>query len=234
MKRFVLIAVGVVVLLVGGIVAYGFATLSRAQGGLPQWDGEVELQGLGAEVRVRRGETGAPFIEAATEADLFFAQGFVHAQDRFWQMAITRRSTLGRLSEWFGSVTLPSDRIARMFGWAEMARRSFEALPDGDRALMEAYASGVNAWLTGPAYRRPPEMVVLHIDPEPWRAEDAFLVVYAMHRTLANAGTEFDRTALALSGADPEAMEILVGTAGIWHSKDVVRALARLLPTVSA
>lgn len=209
-KRILLWAVVVLFALVGGIAAYGALTLSRAQGGLPEWDGEVGLDGLVADVRIRRDGTGTPFIEAETEKDLLFAQGFVHAQDRFWQMAVGRQAALGGLSEWLGALTVSADRVARMWGWVELADRSFEALPAEDRELMEAYAAGVNAWLAGPTYRRPPEMVILHVDPEPWQARDAFLVIYSLHRLLAAPGSERDQASLALNGAEPEAIDILV------------------------
>lgn len=193
MKRILLRSVVVLLVVVLLPVAYFGLTLFRASGGLPQWDGDLQVPGLDAQVEVIRDQNGIPFIEAATERDLYFAQGFVHAQDRFWQMALTRHAMAGRLAEWMGTLAVRSDRIARMWGWHKLAQQSLEALPNDDRELMEAYAQGVNAWLNGAAYRRPPEMVILHIKPERWRAEDGFLIGYSMHQLLAGTGSEQGR-----------------------------------------
>ena len=124
MKRILLrIAAGI-----GGLglllLLYVGITLLSARGGLPQWDGKLAVQGLDDRVEIVRDEHGIPFIEAATERDLYFAQGFVHAQDRFWQMALARRSSQGRLSEWLGAVAVAGDRSARVWNWTEHAERS--------------------------------------------------------------------------------------------------------------
>jgi penicillin amidase len=190
MKKLLVRSLLGVAALVVALVLYLWIPIARAGAGLPEWDGVATLEGLEAEVTVTRSEYGTPFIEAETQADLYFAQGFVHAQDRFWQMAVGRRAAVGRLSEWLGAAALPADRRARMWGWADLAERSFAALPAEDRALLEAYAAGVNAWLKSPQYRRPPEMRILHVSPEPWRASDAFMAVYNMHMMLRGNGSE--------------------------------------------
>jgi penicillin amidase len=92
-----------------------------------------------------RDEHGIPYIEATTERDLYFAQGFVHAQDRFWRMALARRTGQGRLSQWFGPMTLSADRTARWFDWSAHAERAWTSVPDAEKSVLEAYAAGVDA-----------------------------------------------------------------------------------------
>jgi penicillin amidase len=208
-KRMLIWGLGALTTVMVLVVAYAGLTYWRATGGLPELDGTLTVDGLDAPAQVIRDEHGIPYIEASTERDLYFAQGFVHAQDRFWQMALARRSSQGRLAEWLGAIGLPSDRSARIWGWTQHAQRSWDALPNAERALLDAYAAGVNAWLEGPAYQRPPEMKILHVHPEPWRPEDAFLVSYPMWLRLQNGGSELRRSLALASGADSAAAEIL-------------------------
>lgn len=137
------IVAGVIVLalVAGGFVMY---TVHRS---FPQVDGTIEAAGLGAEVTVQRDALGIPTITAATSADLFFAQGYVHAQDRFWEMDFRRHVTSGRLSELFGESQLPTDRFLRTLGWRQIAEEEVAALDDATRGYYEAYADGVNAYL---------------------------------------------------------------------------------------
>lgn len=209
MKRILIRSVVGILALIAIVVAYVAITLARAGGGLPQWDGTVEVTGLDDVAEIIRDQDGIPFIRADSERDLYFAQGFVHAQDRFWQMALSRQTMDGRLAEWLGGMGLLSDRTARMYGWSHLAQRSLEALADDDRDLLEAYAAGVNAWLESPAFRRPPEMVILHIQPEHWKASDAFLVIYQVHRMLSSSGLEAFRTVFDNSDSPPSAVEML-------------------------
>ena len=148
-------------------------TLWRAHGGLPEWNGDVAVAGLDGPVEILRDTNGVAYIKASTRRDAMFAQGFVHAQDRFWQMSLTRQTMAGRLAEWMGRPALDSDRYMRHFAGEDMARRLLDQFPEEERPLLEAYAAGVNAWLDSPAYRRPPEMVILHIHPEHWRPDDS-------------------------------------------------------------
>ncbi len=177
-------------LLVAAALLYIGVPVLRAGAGLPVWDGSTTVAGLDHEVTITRSEYGTPFTEAETQADLYFAQGFVHAQDRFWQMAMGRRLALGRLAEWLGAPALAADRYSRMWMWRDLAVRSYEALAAEERALLDAYAAGVNAWLEGPLYRRPPEMRVLHVHPEPWKGSDALLIMFNVHAMLRGNGSE--------------------------------------------
>ena len=209
MKRILIKSVMGILALFIIIVVYIAITLARAGGGLPEWNGTVEVAGLNNVVEITRDQDGIPFIRADSERDLYFAQGFIHAQDRFWQMALSRQTAEGRLAEWLGAMGLLSDRMARMYGWSHLAQSSLEALAKDDRDILEAYAAGVNAWLESPAFRRPPEMVVLHVQPERWKASDAFLTTYQFHRLLSGPGLEGLRAFSENTDSPPSAIDML-------------------------
>ncbi len=132
------------VLLVAAIVFGAWLWLTRQP--YPQTRGRIRLQGLTAEVEVLRDRYGVPHIYARSAEDLFFAQGFVHAQDRFWQMEFWRRISSGRLSELFGKSTLETDKFLRTLGVYRVAQREVELLSPDTRRYLEAYAAGVNAY----------------------------------------------------------------------------------------
>jgi penicillin amidase len=117
------------------------------QRSFPQTSGELVLPGLDAEVEVLRDRLGIPTIVADTSHDLFFAQGFVHAQDRFWEMDVRRHITAGRLSEMFGSSQVETDEFVRTLGWRQVAEQELQLLSDETLAALQAYADGVNAYL---------------------------------------------------------------------------------------
>ena len=135
---------------------------------LPQVDGELRLPGLSAPVTVRRDALGVPHIEAASVPDLMRAQGYVTAQDRMWQMDLLRRRAKGQLAEAFGPAALVADRDVRTLGLGDAARRAWPHVPPDLRALVEAYADGVNAWLSTHADALPLEFRVLRYAPGPW------------------------------------------------------------------
>ena len=115
----------------------------------PQVNGEVRISGLQAPVDIYRDEEGIPHIYAANTHDLFFAQGYVHAQDRFWQMDFNRQVGSGRLAEMFGEETLDTDRFLRTLGWARVVHQEIEQMDPENLAVMQAYADGVNAYIEG-------------------------------------------------------------------------------------
>ncbi|MCK7593052.1 penicillin acylase family protein [Pseudomarimonas salicorniae] len=180
----------------------------QAHGGLPRWEGEQQVAGLEGSVTIRRDAQGIPHIRAGSLRDAVFAQGFVHAQDRFWQLSLVRQRAAGRLSEWFGGVALRGDALQRMTGGEPRARRLFDVIPAEERKLLQAYADGVNAWLDSDLFRTPPEMRLLHVDAEPWRAEDVFLVYQQVHDTLSSWGNEVIRARVAANAADPAALDM--------------------------
>jgi penicillin amidase len=167
----ILLAVVVIVSVVGlAGAAYGAVTIRRPW---PQTDGTVQLDGLEGKATVIRDSWGIPHIYAATPHDLFLAQGYVHAQDRFWQMEFSRRIGAGRLAEILGESALGSDRFIRTVGWHRTAAREVELLDAESRAALEAYAAGVNAYVSTHRGRLGLEFTILGLtgvdfEPEPW------------------------------------------------------------------
>jgi penicillin amidase len=142
---------------------------------LPQLSGSLALDGLKAPVQIMRDGYGIPHIFAENDPDALFALGYVHAQDRLWQMEQTRRAGAGRLSEIFGKSTLTFDRISRTLGLARMAEASIASLDPDARALLDAYCAGVNAYIRGHRGAWPLEFTLLSVTPEPWRPADSIV-----------------------------------------------------------
>src|SRR4030042_655227 len=113
----------------------------------PQIDSEISVAGLDGPVDIYRDQMGIPHIYASTTHDLFFAQGYIHAQDRFWQMDFWRHIGSGKLSEMFGESQLATDKFLRTLGWARIAQQELYEMTPGETALLQAYADGVNAYL---------------------------------------------------------------------------------------
>jgi len=181
LKHYILAAVAVVVLLPMA-VAYGVLRDS-----LPPLDGTVPAAGLGAPVKIQRDPLGVVTLEAANRLDLAYATGFVHGQDRFFQMDLSRRLAAGELSELFGKVALEQDRQIRLFRFRKLSREVLQRNSAEQRAIVEAYAKGVNAGLQS-LHSRPWEYWLLGAPPAPWKPEDTVLVVYSMWWDLQGNG----------------------------------------------
>ncbi|HEC22225.1 MAG TPA: penicillin acylase family protein [Chloroflexi bacterium] len=158
----------VIALILGGV------WLGISRRAYPRTRGTVELQGLTAPVEIYRDRYGVPHIYAQTAEDLFFAQGYVHAQDRYWQMEFWRRIGAGRLSEFFGEATLSSDIFLRTMGFARIAEQEYALADPETRRALEAYAAGVNAYTQS---RRPAQLGLefallqwmgVEVEIEPW------------------------------------------------------------------
>ena len=169
---------------------------------LPDVDGRITAAGLSAPVDVVRDRRGVPHIYAASSEDAYFALGYVHAQDRLWQMEMMRRLGAGRLSEVVGRRALDTDRFMRLLGLYRLAEIQYGRLSPEVRRALDAYAAGVNAWLEGRGGALPPEFVVTGHAPEPWRPADSLLWARIM--------------AMRLSGN--------------WHDEVLRARLARRLP----
>jgi len=156
----------------------------RAHACLPQLDGTIRLPGLKGTVEVFRDARGVPHIRAGSLEDLVFAQGYVTAQDRLWQMDLSRRIAQGRLSELFGPRTLPNDIENRTLGLEQAARHGVEDLGPEDRKLLRDYARGINAFLSAHQDRLPIEFLLLHYHPEPWRESDSLDIALNMTKLL--------------------------------------------------
>jgi len=194
------IVAGLIVLaLIGvGTIAY---TVQRS---FPQVSGELALKGLEGEVTVQRDGLGIPVITADGAHDLFYAQGYVHAQDRFWEMDFRRHVTSGRVAELFGESQLATDKFLRTLGWREVAEQEVEALDESVRGYYDAYAEGVNAYLAdhqGAAASL--EYAVLGLqnpdyEIEPWTPADSVAWLKAMAWDLrGNIETETERAIMA-------------------------------------
>jgi penicillin amidase len=143
--------------------------------------------GLQGQVEVIRDRWGVPHIYTNSPQDLFFAQGFVHAQDRLFQMEIFRRMALGRLSELFGEISLDTDRAVRIFGFHRLGKVDCENASQDLQDILQAYADGVNAFLRHPEAKLPVEFTLLGHKPEPWRPEDSMAFARVMVWQLSHA-----------------------------------------------
>ncbi|MBS0421888.1 MAG: penicillin acylase family protein [Proteobacteria bacterium] len=156
---------------------------------LPTLDGDVHHLGVVSPVTVDRDARGVPTIEAANRVDLAYGTGFVHGQDRFFEMDLSRRLAAGELSEVFGKVAVQQDERARLFRFRQVARAALQQATPEQRAVLEAYARGVNAGLAG-LRSRPWEYWVLGSPPVEWRPEDTYLVSHAMWWDLQYSGID--------------------------------------------
>lgn len=140
---------------------------------LPQQKGTLRLEGLHEPVEIITDQYGVPHIYAQNEDDLFFAQGYAHAQERLWQMELNRRIGSGRLSEIFGPLALEADRMSRRIGMHRAAQSEAKRLPAHSRRILEAYALGINAYIQRHKHNLPPEFTLLRFKPTPWQAADS-------------------------------------------------------------
>jgi penicillin G amidase len=179
--RILLWSLVVVLVILIGSLAYGWFVVHSA---LPQLDGRLRIQGLSAAVTVTRDQHGVPTIEASSLDDLFFAQGYVTAQDRLWQMDVMRRFAAGELSEVLGESLIKSDREQRILGLRAAAKKSLDLANPRDRDFFDAYARGVNAFIEAHRTRLPIEFRILHYASKPWTAEDSVVIANQMVKDL--------------------------------------------------
>ncbi|NRQ48310.1 penicillin acylase family protein [Aeromicrobium stalagmiti] len=197
MRRILIVISGLLALLVLGVAVFSFVTVRKS---FPDTTGEVDITGLQGSVEVKRDGLGIPQIYADTPEDLFLAQGYVHAQDRFYEMDFRRHVTSGRLAELVGDAALDTDKYVRTLGWRRVAEKELALLDDTTLGLLNAYARGVNSYidrrsgselsleyavlgLTGPSYT-----------PEPWTAADSLAWIKAMAWDLrSNMSDEISR-----------------------------------------
>jgi penicillin amidase len=160
-----------VVAIIGGLAGWRWMLAA-----LPPQHAEIKLAGISKPIAIHRREVdGIPIISAKDEYDAFFALGWVHAEDRLWQMDFERRVASGRLSEILGARTLDIDRLMRTLGLKRVAEANLAQVSTAGRALLEAYAAGVNAWIEHHRGPMPPEFLLLGYRPEPWQPVDSVL-----------------------------------------------------------
>ncbi|MGW4896701.1 penicillin acylase family protein [Kitasatospora sp. NPDC004240] len=205
-RRARLIVIVLVVLLVAGLGYGGYRGVAAVRASFPEVNGSVKVAGMSAPVDVKRDGNGIPQLYADTEEDLFRAQGYVQAQDRFWEMDVRRHITAGRLSEMFGEGQVETDSFLRTMGWREIAKKEFdEQLSPETKKYLQAYTEGVNAWLgEHPGGQSASlEYVLLGVvngdyKPEPWSPVDSVAWLKAMAWNLSgNLQEEIDRSLLA-------------------------------------
>jgi penicillin amidase len=176
MGRWILRIGGGLVVAVALVALLAWLTLRAS---LPTLDGEISVVGLDAMATIERDADGIPTITASSRADLAYATGFAHGQDRFFQMDLLRRRSAGELAEMFGEIAAEADKRYRWHRFRSRAVEGFGKMSQRDKQLLERYAGGVNAGLASLS-AKPFEYFLLGADPRPWAPEDSFLVLYTM------------------------------------------------------
>lgn len=176
----------------------------------PETKGKVSLKGLKAEVKIIIDNWGLPHIFAQNEKDLFFACGYMQAQERMWQMDLTRRAGFGKLSEIFGKRTLEKDKVMRNLGLKEAAFKDYEKLSFRMKDLLLSYSNGVNSWINSRRFNWPPEFLLLRYRPQSWRPVDSLIVKEVMALLLCtDYQSEVIRAKLVKQLGAQKALEIL-------------------------
>jgi penicillin G amidase len=177
MKKIITTIVVLLLLLLAGGALYVNHLARRA---LPDYNADIRLEGLEAEVQVVRDAHGVPTIYAENEGDLYRAVGYVMAQDRLWQMDVMRRAALGRLAEVVGEDYVDADLLVRSLRLQEKTMEVLQHSPAEVVAAMEAFADGVNQYIAHAGNRLPPEFAILRYRPEPWEARHSVSLVGLM------------------------------------------------------
>lgn len=205
MRRVLTALVSIVVILALFLGYLNFIWVPQtAKKSFPQTNGELKLSGLDGPVDVYRDKMGVPQIYASTPHDLFMAEGYIHAQDRFWQMDFWRHIGSGRLSEMFGKSQVSSDSFLRTLGWRQLAEQEYAMLGPESKSMLDAYSDGVNAYIST---RQPVELSLEYAiltgvlnrgyKVEPWTPVHSLTWAKAMAWDLrGNMGAEIERAIL--------------------------------------
>lgn len=197
-----LVTLALVVLVLAGLGAWYFASRS-----LPDYNASYTVTGISAPVEIVRSTEDVPHIFGKTDADVFFALGLAHAQDRLWQMTVLRRTVQGRLSEVFGAETLKTDELMRRLDLYGAAVKSVAAQDEETKAALEAYARGVNAWIEqvnkGALGRGAPEFFLFKADIAYWTPADSIAILKLLAaETASQVQTEVLRARVSMLGQD--------------------------------
>jgi penicillin G amidase len=203
-----LLSLSLAIISLGAIIYYRWTHQS-----LPQRTGEIEVATLKQEVVIKRDQWGVPYIKAATLDDLFFAQGYVTAQDRLWQMDFLRRAAKGELAEILGAGNdnslLELDKLQRSIGLWRAAKDTLSQLNPRTQAALAAYSRGVNDYVAAHRDRLPLEFKLLQYEPTPWQAADSIVVEKLLALSLTSSWQrDLMRTELAQK-LDPKVYQIL-------------------------
>ncbi len=205
------------------------------RGSLPQYDGEAVLPGLSAPVFIDRDALGSVTFTGMDRLDLALAMGYVHAQERFFEMDLMRRQAAGELAELFGASAITHDRRIRQFRMRTRATAALQQLPDAQQQLLDAYRIGVNQGMKSLSVRPFPYLLT-QTQPAAWRNEDSILVIYAMFFTLNESNIYRELKLSSMRAALPESVyQFLTTHAGKWDAPLIDEPLALPeLPSVTA
>ncbi|MEU9730583.1 penicillin acylase family protein [Streptomyces sp. NPDC048002] len=224
-----LVVIVLVLAIIGGVAYGAYWSISTVRASFPQTEGSITLEGLSGPVDVKRDGYGIPQIYASSDEDLFMAQGYVQAQDRFYEMDVRRHMTSGRLSEMFGEGQVDNDEFLRTLGWDRVAKEEYETkLSDSTKKYLQAYAKGVNAYLEGKSGEELSlEYAALGFvndyEPEAWTPVDSVAWLKAMAWDLrGNMEDEIDR-ALATSRLGPKQIQDLYPDYPYGRNKAIVQ-----------
>ena len=209
---------GVVLALLVVLVLLGYGFI---KGGAPRLDGEVTLKGLSAPVRVTRDALGVPSIAAANRLDAMRALGYLHGQDRFFQMDLARRVAAGELSDLVGSAALDYDKRQRIFRLREVAQQILARATPAQRAVLQAYAEGVDAGLRALG-TWPFEYGLLLRRPRPWQPEDSILVIHTMYFELQSSEDRHESELAVMRDVLPPPLFRFLSAAGTQWDAPVV------------
>ncbi len=170
--------------ILGGLGKGGTSYMAKKR--LPQTEGELLCKGLAGKVVINRDQWGIPHIKASNLNDLLFAQGYVHAQDRLWQMEIARRASSGRLAEIVGKEALSTDRIARTIGFYRLGQEDLQNYLQDMAALLDSYVAGINSCIESDQFSLPIEFSVLQHKPEVWTTADTLAIARLMSWQLSH------------------------------------------------
>ncbi len=215
MKKWLLRAAGLVVSAVLIVTVLAWITL---HGSLPTLDGEIPVKGLASIATIERDADGIATITANTRADVAYATGFAHGQDRFFQMDLIRRRSAGELSALFGSIALDTDKRFRWHRFRTRAAENIAAMSAQELELLQRYTAGVNAALNS-LNADPFEYYLLGVDPEPWKPEDSVLVAFTMYLNLNDERADRDlRRGLAHNVLPPEMFAFVYPQGTSWDA----------------
>jgi len=195
-KRLRLLAGAASLLLLVALALVGWFYL-KTRASLPLLDGQTSIAGLDAKVTVERDAQGVPTLRGTNRLDVARALGFLHAQDRFFQMDCARRHAAGELAELFGKAALPHDKQVRIHSFRTLAQKVLANLAPQERALIGAYTAGANAGLSQLG-EKPFEYILTRSNPQPWKPEDCVLMIYAMTLDLQDEDAAYEQSLAAL------------------------------------
>jgi len=209
--------IAVAVALVLGGIAFLWGR-SRIEASLPMLDGTVEIAALSAAVQIERDDLGIPTITASNRLDLVRATGWLHGQERFFQMDLLRRQAAGELAELFGAAALDTDRRNRVHRFRKRAEQDVARMNESQRAIIEAYCEGVNSGLAALG-SAPPEYLLLHAEPAPWRPDDTGLAIFSMYLLLQGSAGRYESSLGLMHDLLPrELFEFLVPVGTEWDA----------------